>query len=299
MGLEERLLCGRRQPPSPPHRRPQGAAAACPQAQLCPGSGARRRSESPPLLSSLPAASLARGGRNNWCVGGVGAAACALLCCAASLRLGTATTASLWPAARLRTAKGRVGGTYPVPAPSPYAPITGVSREHPRGVCPPAVGLGLGRVDTGRGKDPGSICQRHGGGWLGRAGGPQHTPVCVLPQALQLSLASSLAAGSGVGVPEPIWQQRQEPLTSCPRCHPAPSLTSTPASVSLPGRGLGAEPGPEASSDHHRDLVEKLPAKKPLNWGLSPSPNAEIPSPGTAAGKWVKALARGGIFPSV
>lgn len=162
--------------------------------------------EANPLLSSpLPAASLARGGRNNWCVGGVGAAACALLCRAASLRLGTATTASLWPAAQLRTAKGRVGGTYPAPAPSRYAPITGVAREHPGGVCPPAVSLGLGRGDTGRGKDAGSICQRHGGGWLGRAGGSQHTPLCVLPQPLQLSLASSLAAGSGVGVPEPIW----------------------------------------------------------------------------------------------
>lgn len=147
------------------------------------------------------------------------------------------------------------GGMYPPPAPSRYT-LTMVVRP---------------RARVGRGKDAGRACQ----GGLGRAGGPLIFPLCIQLCSLQLSPAPALAAGSRVGGPEPIQQQRQEPSTSC-RCT-APSLTSTPASVSLPGRGLKAEPGPGASSNHRRDLMEKPPGEKPLKQGISPSPNTEIP----------------------
>lgn len=129
------------------------------------------------------------------------------------------------------------------------------------------------RACVGRGKDAGRACQ----GDVGGQGDPSSSPLCIQLCSLQLSPAPALAASSRIGGPEPIQQQRQEPSTSCRRRRAAPSLTSTPASVSLPGRGLGAEPGPGTDSNHCRDLVEKPPGEKPLKQGLSPSPNTEIP----------------------
>lgn len=256
------------------HPHPQGAAEPVPEPSSAPAAGLGTGA-SPLLSPSLPAASLARGGRNNWCVGGGGAAARTLLCRAASLRLGTA--ASRWPGFLQQT------GVMVVRTPPAHSRDTLVR------------GVSLSRKDAA---GPGR------GGGLGDRGTSAPHP-CILPQPLSSApCGSPQLLGGGVRVPEAPQQQGQDPrahlaaetLTSCPYGHAAPSL---PASVSLPGRRLRGKPGPGATSGRCRDLTGKLPGEKPLGWGLPPSPHAEIPSPSAAAGKWVKALARGGIFPSV
>lgn len=113
-------------------------------------------------------------------------------------------------------------------------------------------------------------------GWLARTPIPAPVPVPFLPSQ-QLSPAPAL----GVGVPQPI--QQQEPSIDLPNCA-APSLTSTPASVSLPGRGLRAEPRPGPSSDHRRDIVEKLYSPRPRALPFPKCRGSPLPAPQLGSG---------------